>query len=60
MRGRPVGSLKRFNITYQSLSEATGLSINSLIKYASQKKFDPDDLISLLGFVAKYRNKKKN
>ena len=58
MRGRPFGSSQRFNITYKSLSNVTGLSINTLRKYASQKKFDPDDLISLLEFVAKYRKKK--
>lgn len=58
MKGRPRGSLKRFNITYKSISEATGLSKNSLIKYASQKKFDPNDLLSLVKFVSNYRKVK--
>ncbi len=58
MKGRPPGSLKRFNINYQSLSEITGLSRNSLIKYASMGKFKPNDLLSLLEFVSKYRKLK--
>lgn len=58
MRGRPIGSQKRFNITYQSMADATGLSINSFIKYASLKKFDPNDLISIVKFVSEYRKRK--
>lgn len=57
MKGRPFGSYRRFKITYISLSEITGLSVNTLFKYKSQKKFDPDNLLSLLDFVAKYRKK---
>ena len=55
MKGRPHGSLKRFKITYKSLSEATGLRINTLIKYVSKGKVNPNDLDSLVDFVLKYR-----
>lgn len=57
MKGRPVGSLKRFNITYKSLSNVTGLSVNTLVQYASQGKFNPNDLSSLVAFVLKYKKR---
>lgn len=58
MKGRPFGSLKRFNITYKSIEDITGLSRNTLIKYVSQGKFDPNNLQSLIDFVSKHRKNK--
>lgn len=59
MRGRPFGSRQRFRITYKSISDVTGLSVNTLIKYVSQGKFDPNDLDSLVAFVVEYKKKRK-
>jgi len=59
MRGRPFGSRKRFNITYESISEVTGLSINTLMKYIYRDQFDPNNLSSLVDFIIKRRKKLK-
>lgn len=48
---------KRFNYTWSDLADVTGLAVRTLQQYASQGKFDPESLQSVVDYVFLRREK---
>ena len=49
----------KFTYTYSDIARLTKLTKNTIKLYVYQKKFDPNDLLSVIQFIVKYIKNQK-